>query len=96
MGTDTAEIVRNAVDIAVLQTNYEHLDRKMTEIHKDVKEDISTMSAKVDTLLAAMSEQRGKNRLRATAWASMRHLATIVVTLVVAHKFKIPLDVSGG
>lgn len=86
----------NETAIAVLQTNYRHLEKKMDEQHADTKGSIKELKETMDKVLVQMSEQRVNNKMRAAMWATIRHFCTVVVTLVVAHKLKIPVDISGG
>jgi Fe2+ transport system protein B len=89
------ETVKTAVDIALLQQGQKHMEEKMTVFHTETKASLNEMNEKFDAVLKEMIESRQRSKMRSAMWASARHLGTVIVTLVLAHKFKIPLDIGG-
>lgn len=81
-----------AVDIAVLQTNYTHLDEKITSFHDETRAGMKQINDKFDLVLAEMSEQKSRSKSRAAMWAMVRHGATIGVTLLLAKLFREPVS----
>jgi hypothetical protein len=86
--------VKTAVDIALLQQGQQHIEERMEHFHAETRDSLSRMNDKFDAVLKEMIESRQRSKMRAVVWSSVRHLCTILVTLVVAHKFKIPMDLS--
>lgn len=91
----TAE-VKTAVEIALLQQGQEYIKLQVTTLAAEMKTSNASLNDKFDKVLTELMDQKAKSRLRATTWAFTRHIATVVVTLYLGWRFKIPLDASGG
>ena len=87
--------VQTAVDIALLQQGQIHITNQMTAFHTETKQGLTDLNSKFDALLEQMVESRQRSKMTSAMWASVSHLTTVVVTLFVAHKLKVPLDIGG-
>jgi len=87
MPTETLE-----TRMALTENNYAHLSARMEEFHADTKKDMSELKAAVSLVLEQQSMALQRSKMRAATWAAMRHLATIIVTLFLAKKLQIPVE----
>ncbi len=78
---------RIEVAIAVLQTNYEHIDKRLAD--QSVKMDV--LNTKFDALINRMTEEDTRSKIRQRVFTALSHVTTGGVTLLIAKILHVPL-----
>lgn len=86
------ELIDARVAIAVLETNYTNLSKKVDEVRDEMRSSMKDVGGKLDAIATQLSVQKATGTLRARALGFLSHAATGGATILVAKILHVPLN----